>query len=493
MLSRRGFIKLGTVAGAASLVPIAANQAALGSGHAATAGANPAHLHGALAGQGAVTGAARAVAPYSVQMPVPPTLRPLFRSRLADFYLLDTKDGQEEILPGTRTAITGYGGSYIGPTIRAKSGRRVVVVHRNQTAMPTAAHLHGGHVPANSDGHPLDVINPGACKTYEYPNRQPGATLWYHDHAHHMESEHVYRGMHAFYLLEGEDEANLRLPSGEFDVPIMLTDARFADDASLVYESDDFRNRNTILVNGRPQPFFQVAARKYRLRLANASNLRIFQLSLAAGGELTQIATDGGLLPAPVRTGSVDLAPGERVEVVIDFAKYPIGTQLVLSDTLAGPILRFDVTRAAVDHSRVPDVLRPLPPLPAATTTRQFSMGLDPATFQFVINGKGFDPTRVDTTIKRGTTEIWEVTNLDTAFGIPHDFHLHLVQFRVLDRDGVPPPAGEAGLKDTVLIGPGQTVRLQATFADFTGRYMYHCHMIDHSSTGMMAQMEIVP
>jgi FtsP/CotA-like multicopper oxidase with cupredoxin domain len=481
------------VAGAASLVPIAASQAALGSKNAIGTGANPAHLHGALSGPGTVTGAARTVAPFSVQMPVPHTLRPLFRSEHTDFYVLDTKDGQEEILPGTRTAVTGYGGSYIGPTIRAKSGRRVVIRHRNLTAAPTAVHLHGGHVPANSDGHPLDVINPGACKTYEYPNRQPGATLWYHDHAHHMESEHVFRGMHAFYLLEGQDEDRLRLPSGDYDVPIMITDARFADDASLVYESDDFKFRNTILVNGRPQPYFKVAARKYRLRFANAANMRIFKLTLGSGEELTQIATDGGLLPAPVRIGSVDLAPAERVEVVIDFAKYPVGTQLVLTDALAGPIMRFDVTHGASDHSRVPSALRPLPPLPAATTTRQFSIGLDLATFQFVINGKTFDPSRVDLTIKRGTTEIWEVTNTDTRFGIPHDFHLHLVQFRVLDRDGVPVPAGEAGLKDTVLIGPGQKVRLQATFTDFIGRYMYHCHMIDHSSTGMMGQMEIVP
>ena len=156
MLNRRGLLKLGTVAGAASLVPIAASQAALGSKNAIGTGANPAHLHGALSGPGTVTGAARTVAPFSVQMPVPHTLRPLFRSEHTDFYVLDTKDGQEEILPGTRTAVTGYGGSYIGPTIRAKSGRRVVIRHRNLTAAPTAVHLHGGHVPANSDGHPLD-------------------------------------------------------------------------------------------------------------------------------------------------------------------------------------------------------------------------------------------------------------------------------------------------------------------------------------------------
>jgi len=486
-------MKLGTVAGAASLVPIAASRAALGAQNAVATGANPAHLHRPPAGAPVVTGAAASVVPFSVAMPVPPTLQPLFRSPLTDFYLLDTKDGSEELLPGTRTPVLGYGGSYIGPTIRAKSGRRVIVRHRNRTTTPTSVHLHGGHVPANSDGYPLDVINPGECRTYEYPNRQPGATLWYHDHAHHLEAEHVYRGMHAFYLLEGADEAGLRLPSGEFDVPVMLTDARFADDASLIFESDDFRYRNTILVNGRPQPYFKVAARRYRFRFANASNLRIFQLSLGSGEPLTQIASDGGLLPAPVPVTAVDLSPAERVEVVVDFSRYAAGTQLVLSDTLAGPILRFDVGGPVSDRSRVPSVLRPLPPLPAVMNTRQFAIGLDMTTFQFSINGQTFDPSRVDTTIKRGTTEIWEIKNLDTAFGIPHDFHLHLVQFRVLDRDGVPPPAAEAGLKDTVLIGPGQTVRIQATFSDFTGRYMYHCHMIDHSSTGMMAQMEIVP
>jgi FtsP/CotA-like multicopper oxidase with cupredoxin domain len=359
--------------------------------------------------------------------------------------------------------------------------------------MGTAVHLHGGHTPARSDGFPMDVVDPGRTRVYDYPNRQRAATLWYHDHAHHMEAEHVFRGLSGFYLLEDPAEDGLRLPSGQYDVPIHLRDARFADDGSLLFVDDDFENRNTLLANGRPQPYFPVAARKYRLRLLNASNLRTFILHLGTDEEMTQIGSDGGLLGAPTPVRVVILSPGERADIVVDFSRHPIGTQLVLTDQLAGPVLRFDVNRRASDHSRVPAVLRPLPALATPTVTRQITLGLDPRDFTFKINGKTFDPERVDTTIKKGATEVWEVTNLDTAFGIPHNFHIHLVQFRVLTRNGQPPAPSEAGWKDTVPLQPGETVRLQATFADYPGRYVYHCHLIDHSSHGMMATMQIVP
>jgi spore coat protein A len=433
------------------------------------------------------------VTPFSVQMPLLKTLSPVARTRAADFYRLTSRTARVEILPGVQTEVFGYGGQFPGPIIRARVGRRAVVAHTNNLDMGTAVHLHGGHTPARSDGFPMDVVDPGRTRVYDYPNRQRAATLWYHDHAHHMEAEHVFRGLSGFYLLEDPAEDGLRLPSGQYDVPIHLRDARFADDGSLLFVDDDFENRNTLLANGRPQPYFPVAARKYRLRLLNASNLRTFILHLGTDEEMTQIGSDGGLLGAPTPVRVVILSPGERADIVVDFSRHPIGTQLVLTDQLAGPVLRFDVNRRASDHSRVPAVLRPLPALATPTVTRQITLGLDPRDFTFKINGKTFDPERVDTTIKKGATEVWEVTNLDTAFGIPHNFHIHLVQFRVLTRNGQPPAPSEAGWKDTVPLQPGETVRLQATFADYPGRYVYHCHLIDHSSHGMMATMQIVP
>jgi spore coat protein A len=486
MVSRRHIFALGTVAGAAA-VPVMLRQAGASANAAVPPVAGIESLH---SGHSAATGTSTTPAAVAA-MPIPPTLRPARSTRDTDYYQLTAAPATAELVPGLSTPVLAYGGSYVGPTIRARSGRRVVVTHANALDMPTALHLHGGHTAAADDGHPMDVIEPGASRRYTYPNCQPGATLWYHDHAHHMESEHVYRGLHGFYLLEGRDEKALRLPSGAYDIPIMLTDANIDATGALVYTANDFSGRSTVLVNGRPQPYLAVAARKYRLRLLDAANLRFFTLSLNGGEPMVQIATDGGLLPAPVPVSEVPLSPGERAEVVVDFSRYPVGSQVYLTDGNR-QLMRFDVVREGHGDRPLPQRLRPLPPLPPATATRDVALGINLAIGAFAINNQAFDPDRVDALIRRGSTEIWTLTNTDGQFGIPHNLHLHLVQFRVLDRNGVPPRSAEAGLKDTVTVAPGETVRIQATFADYLGRFVYHCHMLDHSALGMMAQMEIV-
>ncbi|MGQ0719687.1 MAG: multicopper oxidase family protein [Pseudonocardiales bacterium] len=263
-------------------------------------------------------------------------------------------------------------------------------------------------------------------------------------------------------------------------------------------QDDVLQLRKTILVNGRPQPYFQVAARKYRFRLVNASNERTYQLRLSTGQEMVQIASDSGLLPAPIAMSSIELGPAERAEVVVDFSRYKLGTQLVLQnaasqDLLTQTVMRFDVVRTAPDDSQVPDTLRPLPPAGKPVAERDFVMSLNVRTLRFEINGKPFDPNRVDVRPRLGSTEIWRIHNADTALGIPHNFHTHLARFRVLDRDGKPPGPGESGLKDTVSVRPGETVRILPHFVDFTGRYVYHCHFLGHADMSMMATMEVVP
>ncbi|GIH67791.1 multicopper oxidase family protein [Sphaerimonospora thailandensis] len=488
MLSRRRLLTLGGLAGGAMLLP----GAGLSRANAGGTGGNHLHHHGAQRPPLART---PGVGPFSVRMPVPQELTPLISSSKLDVYQLTMRPANVEILPGVSTRALTYNGAFVGPTIRARSGRRTIVTFGNRLGEAANVHLHGGKVPASSDGYPMDVIHPGLARMYDYPNDQPGATLWYHDHSHHTEAEHVYRGLHGFYLLQSDDEQRLGLPSGQYDVPIMLRDALFDDSGALVFDPTDPFNRPTLLANGRPQPYFPVAARKYRLRLLNGSTHRVFELDLG-GVEMTQIASDGGLLPEPVTTTNLTISSGERVEVVVDFSAHPVGSQLVLND-VSGPVLRFDVVQKAVDRSSVPDRLRALPPVPQATNTRQMTLSLDPVNIQALINGRPFDHTRVDAQIRRGTTEIWRITNSDTdvggsGFGLPHNFHMHLVQFRVLDRDGRPPLPGESGLKDTVLIQPGESVRVQATFGDYLGRYLYHCHMLEHSALGMMGQFEIV-
>ncbi|NUR89723.1 MAG: multicopper oxidase domain-containing protein, partial [Nonomuraea sp.] len=334
--------------------------------------ARPMHVHDHGGRVPAVRSGATA-APFSVAMPVPPVLAPAISMPGLDLYRLSIQQASTEILPGVSTPVLTYGGQFTAPTIRARQGRRTLVTFDNRLGHEANVHLHGGRVPAASDGYPMDLIADGRSRTYDYPNAQPGATLWYHDHTHHMEAEHVYRGMHGFYLVEGDDERQLGLPAGTYDVPILLRDALFDDKVGLVFDPADPYNRPTLIANGKAQPYFRVAARKYRLRLLNGSSHRIFELTLGEGVQMTQIATDCGLLPAPVQVSKLVLSSGERAEVVVDFSAFPIGGQVVLND-VSGPVMRFDVVRPAFDRSRVPDVLRAMPLLAAATQTRQLTL-----------------------------------------------------------------------------------------------------------------------
>ena len=437
-------------------------------------------------------------APFSRPLHVPPVARPTWRTANADYYDFTMAEHDVQLFPGVATKVQAYNGEFPGPIISARRGRPVIVRHRNHLAEPAVVHLHGGHVPSDSDGFPMDLIEPGGVREYLYPNKQLGATLWYHDHAHHVEAEHVYRGLAGLYLLDDEAEHAYGLPDGEYDVPIMLRDAQFDDSGQLVYTMEDFADRTTLLVNGRPRPHFQVAARKYRFRFVNSSNERAFGLTLADGATMQLIGSDGGLLPAPVPARTFDLWPGERVEVVIDFSRYPLGTQLLLNNTYGEvdgtkSVLRFDVVRRAQDRSRVPSILRPLPDLGTPTVNREVQFKLDLTTGMFTLDGKVFDPDRVDQQIKLKSTEIWTIRNADTRPAIPHNLHLHLVQYQVLDRNGVAVGGHETGLKDTVTVPAGGVVRIKVRFTDYTGKFVYHCHMLDHSSMGMMGRMDIAP
>ncbi|MFK0259436.1 multicopper oxidase family protein [Streptomyces sp. NPDC090445] len=448
------------------------------------------------------TGPAAAVPPpFTVKMPQLPVLTPYSTHGGVDAYRVTVKEVSREILPGVQTKVLTYDGHFPGPVLRARSGRQVTVRHRNTLHMPISVHLHGADVSPENDGAPMDTVAPGTARTYTYPNRQPNATLWFHDHAHHMEAEHVYRGLSGTYVLTDDTERALPLPSGQYEMPIALRDARFDENGQLVYRMDDFRGRTTLLANGRPSPYVEVAARKYRFRLLNTSNLRFLKLRLADGGQMVQIGSDGGLLERPFTTDTIPLSPAERADVVIDFSRYPVGTKIVLQNmpgpgtTEPGNVLRFDVVRTAPDPSRIPDVLRTLPavdalPEPAVERKIVLSMDEDGRTeARGFMDGLQWDPDRIDQTVTFGTSEIWTVTNANQR--IPHNFHMHLVQFRVLERNGVPAAPAEAGLKDTVQLFPGETVKLHATFDSHRGTYVYHCHLLDHSAMGMMANFRV--
>ncbi|TDB78131.1 multicopper oxidase family protein [Micromonospora sp. KC723] len=444
---------------------------------------------------------AEQVAPFSTRLRVPRVLSPYFSTSTEDYYKMDLVESTASILPGLKTPVLTFNGQFPGPTIRARRGRATRVKITNRLTTPTSIHLHGADVPAESDGHPTDEIVPGASKTYRYGNIQPAATLWYHDHVHHLESEHVYRGLSGLYLIDDDETDALGLPSGAYDLPLQIRDAHLGPAGELVYTWNDFASRTSVLVNGGFQPTHEVRGTQYRIRLANVSNTRPLRLRLSDASEMVQIASDGGLLSRPVPCTEVELWPAERAEVVVDFSRYAAGTKLMLENVFAGPsrpdrqILQFEVTGPAAATWTPPALLRSHPDLGTPIVTRNIDFVWSEANGGFYsIDGQGYDPHRVQFQVRRGTTELWHVNNSDAVRNFPHSMHVHLVQFRVLDRNGVPVGEGEAYPKDTVRIPAGQNVRMLVKFdTPYTGIYPFHCHFLDHAAHSMMAQLEVVP
>jgi spore coat protein A, manganese oxidase len=434
--------------------------------------------------------------PFRRDLPRIPELAPIRRTGTQDVYDLAIQQGLAEVLPGFQTPIYGYDGVYPGPTIRARKGREVVIRQRNLLPFDSNVHLHGGYVPAPHDGHPLDVIPPGGSFDYHYPNHQDAATLWYHDHAHGRTSRTLYFGLLAMYVLEDELEEELELPRGDYDVPIVIADHAFNRDGSFRYVEDvdrGFRG-DTILVNGAVSPRMRVERRKYRLRFLNGSNSRTYMLRLGRGRTMTQIASDGGLLERPVRRRRVPLHPAERIDLVIDFRDYGPGTELVLHDqdgeggTVA--VMRFDVVRGGGNEDfRVPRRLRPQEQLPPENVHRRWDLGFGSGMWQ--ISGRDFAATRMDVRPRLGTTERWTFVNQSKRV---HPMHIHGYLFRVLGRSSGPVHPGERlGWKDTIGVLPDEAVDVLAWFAPYGGRYVFHCHALEHADRAMMLQLEVVP
>ncbi|GAA0810466.1 multicopper oxidase family protein [Spirilliplanes yamanashiensis] len=403
---------------------------------------------------------------------------------------------------GGRTATTwGFDGAYLGPTLRAKRGERVVVNVRNELAETTTVHWHGMHLPAVMDGGPHQVVTPGETWSPTWRIDQPAATLWYHPHLHGATADHVYRGLAGLFLIDDDTAPGLPARYGVDDVPLVLQDKSFDGDGldnGGAFLSDVGVLGDEMLVNGVRAPYLDVRTELVRLRLLNAGNARTLNLVFADARPFDLVATDGGLLDRPHRLTGLLLSPGERAEVVVRVRpgeravlrserpdRHPDGFQ----GRFQGGSDRFDILQV-----RAAGTLEPSPPLPAAFGPVDLP---DPAqavrtrTFDLSgtrINGANMDLGRIDVAATRGTTEIWEVRNRD---GSPHNFHVHDVQVRVID----PVSPALSGRKDTVFATPGQVLRLAVRFdgpADPNVPYMYHCHVLRHEDNGMMGQFVVV-
>jgi spore coat protein A len=314
------------------------------------------------------------------------------------------------------------------------------------------------------------------------------------------------------WIVDDELDASLPLPTGERDIPLMIADRSFDRHNQL---TDPFKGQrppadgifgHTVLVNGAFMPHHRVSARRYRLRILNVSQFRSYNLHLSNGAPMIQIGTDSGLMPAPLRRREILLGPAERAEVVVDFAGAAgesvelrssarhAGRNSAGSHSYAGALMQFRVgERRLPDRTRVPRLLRPLP-----EWTRKAKLepshrwvisigGLFKTTW--LLNGRTFNPARADAFPVLGTTQTWEIVN---RTGVAHVMHLHHTDWYLLARNGRRPPPWEDCLKDTFFVHPGETILLAGHFSDHPGKFVVHCHMLDHEDHGLMGQFEVV-
>jgi FtsP/CotA-like multicopper oxidase with cupredoxin domain len=372
-------------------------------------------------------------------------------------------------------------------------------------------------VPGPADGGPHQGIKAGAIWEARFTVDQPAATLWYHPHPLGHTARQVYMGLAGLIIVEDEISDSLDIPKthGRNDIPLVIQDRRFQGDGSFSYRlsTPDLMHGligDTYLVNGTIKPVLSVGKELLRLRLLNGSNSSIYRFSFSDDVAFAQIASDGGFLAEPVQKSSLILSPGERAEILVDLRNRESEESLFLvTETFQGfrdEVLKIEVgdeqspNRSA--KNPVPDRLTSISKIPEknAVQIRRFdleTMGRGGKGMmgggRLTINGRKMDMKRIDAKVKAGSTEIWELVNVASGMmEIPHSFHVHGVQFQILDINGKSPPAGESGWKDTVLLWPGDTVRIILPFREFPGIYMYHCHLLEHEDDGMMGQFEVV-
>ncbi|MEV8595770.1 multicopper oxidase domain-containing protein [Streptomyces sp. NPDC052012] len=446
-------------------------------------------------------------APFDNALAIPPLAESAVEKDGTRVFDLRMQAGETEFRDGVKTPTWGFNGSYLGPTLRAKRGEKVRVRVDNGLDEASSVHWHGMHLPARMDGGPHQMIDPGATWSPRWTVDQPAATLWYHPHPHGRTEDHVRRGLAGLFLLDDDKSARLPLPKryGVDDLPVVVQDVRFdgprlAGDRGLM-QNVGFLGDET-MVNGTLRPYRQIHDELIRLRLLNASTARTYAFGFPDDRGFSLIATDGGLLERPAVMERIQLSPGERAEIVV---RMEPGERVMLrsfpQENYGGAWQRrfgggddtFDVLEL-----RAAERLRSSPEVPAALVASQLPDGEQAVRGRHFdlklsgINGREMDMGRVDETVTRGATEVWTIRNSN---GMPHNFHVHDVQFRVMEVNGKAPPPALRGPKDTVFVPHGTTMKLALRFtgpADPDTPYMYHCHLLYHEDEGMMGQFVVV-
>jgi FtsP/CotA-like multicopper oxidase with cupredoxin domain len=446
-----------------------------------------------------------------------------------------------QLLSGSGVTVQSVPGSYLGPILRVKSGTKLRIHFTNNLIEDSIVHPHGLRVPEDCDGQPMQAIGPGETKIYEFQVIDRAGPYWFHPHPMGRTAEQVVMGLAGLFHVWDADE-ELAIPgasTGANDVPVIIQDRNFDGNNQFLYNPNMMWGYlgNRILVNGKPDTVFSLEPRSYRLRLLNGSNARTYKLAWSNNMALKVIGTDGGLLPAPVSKSYVMLMPGERVDLWADFSSLA-GRQVNLkslsfdcgscmggggmggggmggggmgggmgsglANGAAFNILTVNVGRKATARP----VLGPLPSLsvrydagnvPNFGTPRPFTLAMGHM-MTWTINGRVYEETAIadDEMFYRDETIAWEWFNNSP---IPHPMHIHNVMFQILQRT---PPASltsyntvnqgflDTGWKDTVIVWPGERVKIAMNFGPHTGMYMYHCHILEHEDMTMMRNLMIM-
>ena len=465
---------------------------------------------------------------------------PLLPGRESPFLLYQTEQG---------------GKAYQNPILRIESGARFTASLDNALQEPTIIHWHGLHTPAAMDGHPASTIGPGGRYEYDFKVSNRGGTYWYHTHAHELTAEQAYHGLASFFLVDDDDQRRLSqaldLQLGVTDLPLVIQDKQFDAQGKLLYKPGMHEAMmgwlgDIVLANLTPNAVQTVTPRTYRLRLLNGSNARIYRLAFVKGKtalNFTVIGTDGGLIERPETVSEAFLAPGERLDVLFDAGQAQPGEDIFLKSLAfdamenEGPaggsggmpgmggmgmgqmmasmsssrlplglefnILKLSVTAGERVVAKLPATLSQIKPIATSGATQR-KIELSMGQMRFLINGRTFKMDEVAFEVKRGAIEIWNISN--PAMGMPHPMHIHGFSFQVLERIGSPPQVAatarfgqgrtvsDLGWKDTVLVWPGETVRVAIDFAhDFPGdqTYVFHCHNLEHEDAGMMINFRV--
>lgn len=484
-------------------------------------------------------------------LPIPPVVRPAgVRPSPADhrtklpYYRMPLRELAVKVhrdVPPTR--VWGVAGASPGPTFEVRTDEAVLVewanelphkhllpidhaIHGAGTGVPdvrTVMHLHGGRTPPESDGYPEAWQTPGKSVLYHYPNHQDAAMLWYHDHALGITRLNVFAGLVGVYFVRDSVEDALPLPRGKYEVPLVFYDRALTRHGQLAYPAkwkSEFSG-DAVLVNGKIFPYLEVEPRAYRFRVLNGANGRIFDFSLSNKQNFYGIGSDQGLLPAPVELTHLPLAPGERADLFVDFSAHA-GENIVLRDDNAeheDALVQFRVARSGVapkSHAQhgntLPKTLRPVQRLAESLSVKRRTMMLNdvivnsdvPVTM--LLNNTDWGAPVTEKPVLN-SVEIWELANVTDE---THPIHLHLARFQVLDRrrfdvlafqekkvlnyggPALPPEKGESGWKDTVQAPHGFVTRIIVRFENYTGRYVWHCHILEHEDNQMMRPFDVV-